>query len=114
MKRVAAIAAFASVVMVGSASAQYYNEYRDVACVMYEDSNYSGRALRMQPDQAVSFRSGQFWNDRVSSIRVARGCSLVVYEDTRMGGRSQEFRRNDRHVGDWNDEISSAECYCDG
>lgn len=111
MKRLAAIAAFASALMIGSASAQYYDD--DVACEMYEHDSYGGRVFPMRPDQAVSFRGGQFWNDRVSSVRVARGCTLTVYEHTRMQGDSQEFHRNVRALGDWNDQISSAECYCD-
>ncbi|PWK69107.1 peptidase inhibitor family I36 protein [Aminobacter sp. AP02] len=112
MKRLAAIAAFASALMIGSASAQYYDD-EDVACEMYEHNSFGGRALPMRPDQAVSFRGGQFWNDRVSSARVARGCTLTVYEHTRMQGDAEEFSRNIRALGDWNDEISSAECYCD-
>jgi len=68
----------------------------------------------MAPDDSVSFRGGQFWNDRVSSVFVRRGCTLIAYEDTRMGGGSIEIRRRARELGDWNDQISSAECVCDG
>ncbi|RJG44756.1 MULTISPECIES: beta/gamma crystallin domain-containing protein [unclassified Mesorhizobium] len=109
MKRVA-IAAFASVLMVGSAAAQYDE---DAACVMYEHNNYRGRALPMQSGQAVSFRNGQFWNDRVTSIRVARGCTLMAYQHSRMRGNEREFNRDDHNIGNWSDGISSAECYCD-
>jgi hypothetical protein len=112
MKRVAAVAAFASALMVGSASAQYYEDYGDVACVLYEHNNYRGRALPMRPNQAVSFRNGQFWNDRVSSIRVARGCTLMAYQHARMRGNEREFDRDDHNIGNWSDGISSAECYC--
>jgi hypothetical protein len=47
-------------------------------------------------------------------VIVRRGCTLVAYEDSRMGGRSIEIRRRIRDFGgsDWNDRISSAECYC--
>lgn len=111
MKRQAILAAIASLVMVGAASAQYYDD--DVACEMYEHVSFRGRVLPMTPGQAVSFRGGQFWNDRVSSVRVSPGCSLVVYQHTRMGGASEEFFRSARAIGGWNDQISSAECICD-
>ena len=68
----------------------------------------------MGPDDAVSFRAGQFWNDRASSARVARGCTLVIYERTRVQGDSAEIHRRARNLGDgWNDRMSSAECFCD-
>ncbi len=72
------------------------------------------KSLAMGPDDAVSFRAGQFWNDRASSARVARGCTLVIYEHTRMQGDSAEIHRRARNLGDgWNDSMSSAECFCD-
>ncbi|CCV07565.1 Beta and gamma crystallin [Mesorhizobium metallidurans STM 2683] len=111
MKRIAVLTAVASALCVGSASA-YYEE---PACVMFEDANFRGRSLEMEPDDRVNFRGGQFWNDRISSVMVRRGCTLVVYQDSRMGGRSLEINRglrNLQRIG-WNDRISSAECYCD-
>ncbi|MBZ9798069.1 peptidase inhibitor family I36 protein [Mesorhizobium sp. ES1-4] len=112
MKRLAILAAVASVIFVDSASAQYNDQ---PACVMFEHVNFRGRSIEMQADDSVSFRGGQFWNDRVSSVFVRRGCSLIAYEDARMGGRSIEIRRRARQLGDyWNDRISSAECVCDG
>ncbi|MDH4988941.1 hypothetical protein QEZ47_26205 [Aminobacter anthyllidis] len=80
---------------------------------MYEHNGYGGRVLPMRPDQSISFRAGRFWNDRVSSVRVAPGCTLVVYQHTGMQGASEEFDRNARSIGGWNDQISSAECICD-
>ncbi|WP_137933187.1 peptidase inhibitor family I36 protein [Mesorhizobium comanense] len=112
MKRLAILTAVASVLFTGGASAQYNDQ---PACVMFEHVNFRGRALEMDPNDSVSFRGGQFWNDRVSSVFVRRGCTLVAYEDTNMGGNSIEIRRRARALGDyWNDRISSAECYCNG
>lgn len=111
MKRLAILTAVASVLFADGASAQYNDQ---PACVMFEHVNFRGRSIEMSPDDSVNFRGGQFWNDRVSSVFVRRGCSLVAYEDTRMGGRSIEIRRRARALGDWNDRISSAECVCDG
>lgn len=83
-------------------------------CRMYEHANYGGQRITLHSDEAVNFYSGQFWNDRVSSVRVGHDCELVVFEHTEMDGRSREFHNDRRYVGDWwNDRISSAECYCD-
>lgn len=112
MKRVAILTVVGSVLFGGGANAQYNDE---PACVMFEHVNFRGRSIEMQPDDSVSFRSNQFWNDRVSSVFVRRGCSLIAYEDSRMGGRSIEIGRRARALGgNWNDRISSAECVCDG
>ncbi|UVK45882.1 beta/gamma crystallin family protein [Mesorhizobium sp. AR07] len=112
MKRLAILTAVASVLCADGASAQYND---GPACIMFEHANFRGRALEMEADDVVSFRGGQFWNDRVSSVIVRRGCTLVAYEDTQMEGRSIEIRRRIRNLadGDWNDRISSAECTCD-
>lgn len=110
MKKIATFAAVASALMVGAADAQYYRS----ACTLFEHADFGGEALQMDPDDAVSFRAGQFWNDRASSARVARGCTLVIYEHTRMQGNATEIHRRASNLGKgWNDRISSAECFCD-
>jgi hypothetical protein len=110
MKRLAILTVAASALMIGDTGAQYYGD----ACLMFEHAGFGGEVLPMGPDDQVSFQAGQFWNDRVSSVRVARGCSLVVYEHTRMEGDSAELPRRIPNLGkDWNDRISSAECFCD-
>lgn len=110
MKRLAILIALASALMTNAVGAQGYR----AACALYEHDRFDGEVLRMGPDDAVSFRAGQFWNDRASSARVARGCTLVIYEHTRMQGKSAEIHRRSANLGKgWNDRISSAECYCD-
>jgi hypothetical protein len=111
MKRLVILTAVLSALYADGASAQYDDQ---PACVMFEHVNFRGRSIEMGPDDAVSFRGGQFWNDRVSSVFVRRGCTLVAYEHTGMRGDSIEIRRRARELGDdWNDRISSAECTCD-
>lgn len=98
--------------MLLSASAAYAQS--DLACVLYEHDGFNGRRLGLAAGEEVSFRSGQFWNDRASSVRVARGCVLIAYQDTRMNGRVAEIDQNIRalkRIG-WNDRISSAACDC--
>ncbi len=79
---------------------------------MYEHNGFGGRSMVIRPGGAANFRSGQFWNDRVSSTRVSRGCTLVAFEHSGMRGRSIEMRGRTPQLGRWNDRISSAECYC--
>lgn len=112
MKRLIILTAMASMLCAGGASAQFYG---GAACVLFEHANFRGRALEMGPDDAVNFRGRQFWNDRVSSVVVRRGCTLVAYEHSGRRGRSIELNRRVRDFGGsgWNDRISSAECYCD-
>ncbi|AZO12389.1 MULTISPECIES: beta/gamma crystallin-related protein [unclassified Mesorhizobium] len=112
MKRLFILTAVASTIFAGTASAQFYGE---AACVLFEHANFRGRSFEMGPDDAVNFRRGQFWNDRISSVLVRRGCTLVAYEHTGMRGGSIELNRRVRDFGGtgWNDRISSAECYCD-
>ncbi|RUZ80564.1 hypothetical protein EN943_03720 [Mesorhizobium sp. M7A.F.Ca.US.006.01.1.1] len=111
MRRLAILTAVASMLYADVASAQY----NQAACIMFENGNFRGRSIGMGAEDSVNFRGGQFWNDRVSSVIVRRGCTLVAYEDSRMGGRSIEITRRIRNLGgtDWNDRISSAECTCD-
>ena len=109
MRQLLTLVAVASAMMVGTADAQYRS-----ACSLYEHEGFDGEVLRMGPDDSVSFRARQFWNDRASSARVARGCTLVIYEHARMQGDSAEIHRRASNLGKrWNDRISSAECYCD-
>lgn len=83
MKRLVILTAVASVLYADGANAQYNDQ---PACVMFEHVNFRGRSIEMEADDAVSFRGGQFWNDRVSSVFVRRGCTLVAYEHTGMRG----------------------------
>ncbi|MBZ9701322.1 MULTISPECIES: peptidase inhibitor family I36 protein [unclassified Mesorhizobium] len=112
MRRLAILTAVASMLYADGASAQYDDQ---AACIMFENGNFRGRSIALGADDSVNFRGREFWNDRVSSVIVRRGCTLVAYEDSRRGGRSIEIRRRVRDFGgsDWNDRISSAECYCD-
>lgn len=109
LKFLALPVALAASLQVGIAQAQ-----SNAACMLFEHDRFDGRRLGLAPGEEVSFRSGQFWNDRASSARVARGCVLVAYQDTEMRGRAVEIdqpMRSLKRIG-WNDRISSAICDC--
>ena len=108
--RILAAAVVSTLAFMDGAAAQYGGGPR--GCVMYEHNGFGGRSISIRPGGAVSFRGGEFWNDRVSSTRAARGCTLVAYEHSGMRGRSIEMRGRTPQLGRWNDRISSAECSC--
>lgn len=83
-------------------------------CTMFEHANFQGRWLKLRPDQSVSFFNGDRWNDKVSSVRVGRGCVLQGYEHWKKQGGLVVIDQGTRLLGNgWNDRISSAECFCD-
>jgi hypothetical protein len=110
-KQIVILAALATAFCVETASAQYGG-----GCTMYEHTNFHGRAISLRPDSSVSFRSGEFWDDRASSVRVSEGCTLVGHDRSRMRGDTIEIERRTRSLVnfDWNDMISSAQCECSG
>lgn len=90
----------------GSTTPQY-------CAVMFEHPSFSGRALSMQPGEAIyNFADLYAWNDVVSSVKVTPGCRLTTYQHSRYRGWSQAFRSNAANVGGYNDQFSSALCEC--
>lgn len=82
------------------------------ACVIYEHEKFGGASFAFSPTGQSRGYSRQ-WNDKVSSVRVQRGCTLTLYEDRDFRGASKQFRGDVAFVGrDWNDRASSSECDC--
>lgn len=53
------------------------------------------------------------WNDRISSFRVGRGCTITVYEHANFGGWKWASREDMPWVGlPRNDKISDVTCTC--
>lgn len=85
-----------------------------VVCELYEHADYGGNSFPMAWGDKISFFSGRFWNDRISSVRIDdSGCFLEVYEHNDRTGAKGTFEGSVPYVGDeWNDRISHAECAC--
>ncbi|MEO1329837.1 MAG: hypothetical protein AAFW46_09245 [Pseudomonadota bacterium] len=82
------------------------------ACLMYEDAEFRGRFGAFEPGDAVP-RFGPFWNDRVSSVQVADGCRLRMFEHWDFGGQEVQFETDAAFVGRrFNDQFSAARCEC--
>ncbi len=82
-------------------------------CVYFGDADFRGPQGVATDGEDVPW-IGQNWNDRISSVRCDRRCSLIVYEHANFAGRSERFPGEVRYVGDgWNDRISALRVSCD-
>lgn len=81
---------------------------------LYEKKDFSGASKTIHGDWSVR-PSGDFWNDRISSIHIPAGYEVIVYKHAHFQGRSIRlkgpwpFRRHRDFWDDWDDEISSIE-----
>ena len=106
-RRAAALAAIVVAGAAATASAQ------QPACIAYEHAGFRGDRLMLTEGQ--TYNRLDSWNDRISSIAVANGCSLRVGYRKSFGGRQSVFDKDAGYVGDnWNDVISSVSCTCEG
>lgn len=80
---------------------------RTGAC-FYRDANFKGDYFCLNAGREYSsLPSGM--NDRISSIQTFGGAEVTIFQDSRFGGRSRNFRGDVRNLKDegWNDRLSS-------
>jgi len=77
------------------------------AC-FYRDSNFRGDYFCVNAGRDYSSLSSEM-NKQISSIRLFGGAEVTIFQDTRFGGRSRDFRNDVRNLKDdgWNDRLSS-------
>ncbi|MBX2853565.1 MAG: hypothetical protein KTR21_01170 [Rhodobacteraceae bacterium] len=81
------------------------------ACIAYEHAGFKGDRLVLTEGQEYSRLNK--WNDRISSIRVARGCEMKVGYRKKFDGRREVFSKDVEYLGArWNDVISAVSCTC--
>jgi len=89
-----------------------------VGLFMYDDVNYSGDLLTLQPGREMpdltqqhSWPFGREWNDRISSF-VAGCCVGIVHEHINFQGSVMFSGGTPQDLGEWgwNDRISSVRC----
>ena len=81
------------------------------ACIAYEHAGFKGDRLVLTEGQEYSRLNR--WNDRISSLRVAKGCEMKVGYRKQFDGRREVFREDVEYLGSrWNDVISSVSCTC--
>ncbi len=84
------------------------------ACTIYANPDYQGASVEFTAGQEEPWY-GSRWNDAVSSVRVAPGCELEIFEHVTFNGIKAVISEDTRYVGHaWNDRISSSICRCSG
>ncbi len=85
----------------------------NICATLYEHENYSGASLNVFTNQSVS-NVGHWWNDRVTSVQVAPGCQITLYEHVDFKGLPYTLWESSYNVGElFNDQASSYSCSCD-
>ena len=81
-------------------------------CYYYEHASFKGERRDIPQGLRRQF-VGDHWNDKISSIACASGCSLRVWEHRDFKGATKIFNGNTLYVGDaWDDDISSLQPIC--
>ncbi|HEX3044940.1 MAG TPA: beta/gamma crystallin-related protein [Bacillota bacterium] len=81
-----------------------------IAVTIYEDTNLKGSKKNINYGENYAHLSDIDWNDKVSSVVVANGYYVDIYQDADYGGDKKAMipgTYNDLHDYDWNDRISS-------
>lgn len=102
------LAAVAAAVQVADAQSR-----APARCTMYEHSEFRGAVYSFREGLDIPrFRS---WNDRVSSVKVFKGCRFEMFEHWDYQGRRVVYEGDLSYVGRaMNDRFSSARCSCPG
>jgi hypothetical protein len=80
------------------------------AC-FYEDADLRGSSFCMTRNQRSVSALSQNWNDRISSVSVPRGMTVVLYSDWRFGGQTKVLRAGNHTLYNFNDVTSSIQVY---
>jgi hypothetical protein len=78
-----------------------------VRAILYENADYKGNSWIIQgskgcpaiPTQVLQFRAGDYWNDRISSLRLYSRCVLKLYENYKCSGATITFGASTNYVG---------------
>lgn len=82
------------------------------SCTIYYHGDYRGASVEFRPGEEAPWY-GSRWNDQVSSVRVAQGCELQIWEHVTFQGLRAVITRDTPYIGPaWNDRVSSSICRC--
>ena len=95
----------------------YSNDYRAPESTFYEHINGTGDFFSLPSGYEVAHLGG-YWNDKISSIRVAPKTLIIVFQHRDFKGSSATFDNPyDSYwlvnllEGNWNDQVSSIKTY---
>jgi hypothetical protein len=111
-----------------TAVAAYVPMTAEAGCRIFEKPDYGGAGYSLDNgermimvDLGCSSSHGDdncpiyegSWNDKVSSFKVSKGCTLTLWEHINQGGARFRSNSSYRYVGDnWNNLASEALCSC--
>ncbi|RBP48675.1 hypothetical protein [Arenicella xantha] len=106
--------AFALLGLSTTATAQSNYGAQNAFVTVYEDCNFNGTARNVPIGEYRSLKTIRFANDRMSSIKVPPGLTVVIYEDDNYGGAYATIDRDitcfDRQ---WDNTVSSLRVLAD-
>jgi hypothetical protein len=78
-----------------------------VLAILYEHADYRGNSWIIQssadcrsgPFKGLYFKKGDYWNDRISSLRVYAGCTVTLFENNPCTGTQVSFASSTNYVG---------------
>ena len=93
-----------------------FGEDRDIvetnSCTLFRDRGFEGASVTLRGGTGI-VSMGRRLDNSISSVRVANGCSLTVFDEDNYRGASDVFRRDEARItGRLSDATSSAQCRC--
>ena len=52
------------------------------------------------------------WNDKASSVKVTKGCTLKLYQNANKGNLLYNLSNDDEFLSEYNDRVTSLSCTC--
>jgi hypothetical protein len=80
----------------------------DAGALVYQNTNYQGDVLPILPGQSIPNLSSIGWNDKISSLQVAPGCTLYAFLDKNYIPSPPVIYSSSNNVSNsYNDQFSS-------
>jgi hypothetical protein len=82
---------------------------------LYGDYGFRGASETFRTGEIADLKGTRIGNDAVSSVRVPRGCTVMLFADNNFRGRSIELTRDEPELGRTavgNDSVSSISVSC--
>lgn len=80
---------------------------------IYQHQNYKGKKRIVNPGGQINNLSDfNDWNDAISSVKVAPGCRINLFQHSHFRGLSNLYTYSTPNVGAYNNAFSSLTCRC--
>ena len=92
------------------------SSYSGEGVTLYTDYGFRGVSETFRSGEIADMKGTRVGNDAVSSVRVPRGCNVMLFADNNLRGRFTELTPDEPELGRTevgNDSVSSISVYCD-